>query len=172
MMTTTRRILMTVGFAALVAACARPTPFTPTGPGTEVRPLKIAAENVVIDVSGLTDSEDVGKSLNFFKDRLAIDEPNGRNVRAIVNVHDFEFVDMLASRLTGRFTQLEGEVALEDLSSGERLYVTDRIRVDARSVSFTEDSGVIIRDAAETKAEKLSKLFMERARQTLLATNN
>ena len=171
-MTTTRRILMTVGLLVLVTACARPTPFTPTGPGTEVRPLRLLAENVVIDVTGLTDNEEIGKSLNFYSDRLAIDEVGGRNVRAVVNVHDFEFVDVLVSRLTGRYTQLEGEVAIEDLSSGERLYVTDRIRVDARSVSYTEDSGVITRDAAETKADKLSKLFMERARQTLLATTN
>jgi len=170
-MTVTRRFLISAGLVALIAACARPVPFTPTGPGTEIRPLSLKAENISVDVSGLTDNEIVGKKLNFYKDRMAIDEPGGRPVRAVVNVHDFDFANMLASRLTGRYTRLAGEIAIDDLATGERLYVSDTIEVDARSVSYTEDSGVITRDAEETKAEKLSKLFIKRARQTLLATN-
>lgn len=163
------RILALTSAVAL-AACARPDTLADVPTDNAVsKAVTLSPSDVAINVApGADVSEDmIARSLELYLDEIAIDAEGGVKTHAVVTIDDFDVVSNSVRAFTGQATGMSGEVKLINAETGEVLVPPTRISVDARAAIYSEDFGVITRDRAETKTQKLSRLFLKRARRAL-----
>ncbi|MEL7466798.1 MAG: hypothetical protein AAFN79_22180 [Pseudomonadota bacterium] len=168
-LSTTSRLIAIASLAAL-AACARPDPLTSVPTDNAVsKAVTLSPSDVSIEIDPAAGdaADDIARSLELYLDEIAIATEGGAPTRAIVRIDDFDVVSNTTRAFIGRGTEMSGEVKLIDANTGEILVPATPISVDARSIIYNDDFGVITRDRAETKAQKLSRLFMKRARIAL-----
>lgn len=154
----------------VIAACARPDGLESVSTeNATTLPIILAASDVEIEVAPEAGEAgaSIAKSLDLYRDAIAIENESGVAAKAIVRIEDFDIVGNTVRGFTGRATELSGKVKLIDAATGEVLVEPVPISVDAKSMIYSEDFGVMTRDRTEAKAQKLSRLFMERARRAL-----
>ncbi|MEL6791964.1 MAG: hypothetical protein AAFP78_00815 [Pseudomonadota bacterium] len=163
-----RIIALTSGIA--LAACARPDGFSDVPTENAVsKAVTLSPADVAIEVAPATGeaADDIARSLELYLDEIAITSEDGVKTRAVVRIDDFDLVPNTVRALTGQATEMSGEVKLIDAETGAVLVPPTPISVDARAIIYSDDFGVITRDRVETKAQKLSRQFMKRARIAL-----
>ena len=91
-----------------------------------------------------------------------------------MTIEDYDEVNGYLRSVSHLLSQnsMEGRIELRDPATGETLFVSEVIEVDGRITHYNRDSAVVTRSRNDIQAEKLSKFFMERARQTLLTPNS